>query len=72
MWGRRPKKLSLPGLRDDRAPVVAGGVAIMCGIFDELELDEMTVASGALRDGVLWDLLGRVHHRDIREVTVEQ
>jgi exopolyphosphatase/guanosine-5'-triphosphate,3'-diphosphate pyrophosphatase len=25
-----------------------------------------------LRDGVLWDLLGRVHHRDIREVTVEQ
>jgi exopolyphosphatase / guanosine-5'-triphosphate,3'-diphosphate pyrophosphatase len=32
----------------------------------------MTVAEGALRDGVLWDLLGRVHHRDIREVTVEQ
>jgi exopolyphosphatase/guanosine-5'-triphosphate,3'-diphosphate pyrophosphatase len=66
------KKLSLPGLRDDRVPVVAGGVAIMCGIFDELELDEMRVATGALRDGVLWDLLGRVHHRDIREVTVEQ
>jgi exopolyphosphatase/guanosine-5'-triphosphate,3'-diphosphate pyrophosphatase len=33
---------------------------------------EMTVAEGALRQGVLWDLLGRVHHRDIREVTVEQ
>jgi exopolyphosphatase/guanosine-5'-triphosphate,3'-diphosphate pyrophosphatase len=32
----------------------------------------MTVAEGALRQGVLWDLLGRVHHRDIREVTVEQ
>jgi exopolyphosphatase/guanosine-5'-triphosphate,3'-diphosphate pyrophosphatase len=30
------------------------------------------VAEGALRDGVLWDLLGRVHHRDIRDVTVEQ
>jgi exopolyphosphatase / guanosine-5'-triphosphate,3'-diphosphate pyrophosphatase len=66
------KKLSLPGLREDRIPVVAGGVAIMCGVFDELELDDMTVASGALRDGVLWDLLGRVHHRDIREVTIEQ
>lgn len=66
------KKLSLLGLRDDRIPVVAGGVAIMSGIFDELEIEEMTVASGALRDGVLWDLLGRVHHRDIREVTVEQ
>jgi len=66
------KKLVLLGLREDRIPVVAGGVAIMSGIFDELGLVEMTVAEGALRDGVLWDLLGRVHHRDIREVTVEQ
>jgi len=66
------RKLSLEGLREDRIPVVAGGVAIMSGVFDELGLDEMTVAEGALRDGVLWDLLGRVHHRDIREVTVEQ
>jgi len=66
------KKLALVGLREDRAPVVAGGVAIMSGIFDELSIREMTVAEGALRQGVLWDLLGRVHHRDIREVTVEQ
>ena len=66
------RKLTMLGLREERIPVVAGGVAIMSGVFDELELDEMTVASGALRDGVLWDLLGRVHHRDIREVTVDQ
>jgi exopolyphosphatase/guanosine-5'-triphosphate,3'-diphosphate pyrophosphatase len=66
------RKLSLEGLREDRIPVIAGGTAVLSGIFDELELDEMTVAEGALRDGVLWDLLGRVHHRDIREVTVEQ
>jgi exopolyphosphatase/guanosine-5'-triphosphate,3'-diphosphate pyrophosphatase len=52
--------------------VIAGGLTVLSGIFDELGLDEMTVASGALRDGVLWDLLGRVHHRDIREVTVDQ
>ena len=66
------KRLAILGLREDRIPVVAGGVAIMSGVFDELRLRDMTVASGALRDGVLWDLLGRVHHRDIREVTVEQ
>jgi exopolyphosphatase/guanosine-5'-triphosphate,3'-diphosphate pyrophosphatase len=66
------RKLALTGLREDRIPVVAGGVAIMSGIFDELSIREMTVAEGALRQGVLWDLLGRVHHRDIREVTVEQ
>jgi exopolyphosphatase / guanosine-5'-triphosphate,3'-diphosphate pyrophosphatase len=66
------RKLSIEGLREDRVPVVAGGAAIMSGVFDELGLAQMTVAEGALRDGVLWDLLGRVHHRDIREVTVEQ
>ena len=66
------RKLAVPGLREDRIPVIAGGVAVLSGIFDELELKRMTVAEGALRDGVLWDLLGRVHHRDIREVTVDQ
>jgi exopolyphosphatase/guanosine-5'-triphosphate,3'-diphosphate pyrophosphatase len=66
------KKVSLEGLREDRLPVIAGGTAIMAGIFSELGLKRMTVAEGALRQGVLWDLLGRSHHRDIREVTVEQ
>ena len=66
------RKLAIAGLREDRIPVVAGGVAIMAAVFDELGLTDMTVAEGALRDGVLWDLLGRVHHRDIREVTVDQ
>ena len=67
------KKLgAMAGLREDRVPVVTGGVAIMSAVFRELGLKEMTVATGALRDGVLWDLLGRVHHRDIREVTIEQ
>jgi exopolyphosphatase / guanosine-5'-triphosphate,3'-diphosphate pyrophosphatase len=66
------RKLALAGLREDRIPVVAGGAAIMAGVFAELSLERMTVAEGALRDGVLWDLLGRVHHRDIREVTIDQ
>ena len=66
------RKLALPGLREDRLPVFAGGLAIMSAVFTELGLGQMTMAEGALRQGVLWDLLGRVHHRDIREVTVEQ
>ena len=66
------KKIAIPGLREDRIPVVAGGVAIMSAAFAELDLRQMTVAEGALRQGVLWDLLGRVHHRDIRDVTIEQ
>ncbi|MGE5617147.1 MAG: exopolyphosphatase [Bacillota bacterium] len=66
------KKVSLPGLREERVPVIAGGAAIMSGVFGELGLKRMTVADGALRQGVLWDLLGRAHKRDIREVTIDQ
>jgi exopolyphosphatase/guanosine-5'-triphosphate,3'-diphosphate pyrophosphatase len=66
------RKLAIPGLREDRLPVFPGGLAVMSAVFSELSLKEMRVADGALRQGVLWDLLGRVHHRDIREVTVDQ
>jgi exopolyphosphatase/guanosine-5'-triphosphate,3'-diphosphate pyrophosphatase len=60
------------GLRPNRAPVLPGGVAIMKAVFDELGLEAMKVSDGALRHGVLYDLLGRVEHRDMREVTVAQ
>ena len=60
------------GLRKDRAAVLPGGVAIMSAVFSELGLERMAVADGALRHGVLYDLLGRVQHRDMREATVAQ
>ncbi len=42
----------------------------MHALFDELGIESMTVASGALREGVLYELLGRMHHEDTREATV--
>src|SRR5919197_561304 len=60
------------GRRPNRAPVLPGGVAIMKAVFDELGIEAMKVSEGALRHGVLYDLLGRVEHRDMREVTVAQ
>jgi exopolyphosphatase/guanosine-5'-triphosphate,3'-diphosphate pyrophosphatase len=65
-------RLELAGLKDDRKPVLAGGVAIMSGLFQELDVATMTVAQGAMREGILWDLLGRVHNHDMRDVTVTQ
>lgn len=66
------ERLEIDGLKADRKPVLAGGAAIMSGIFRELDIREMTVAQGAMREGILWDLLGRVHDHDMRDVTVEQ
>jgi exopolyphosphatase/guanosine-5'-triphosphate,3'-diphosphate pyrophosphatase len=62
----------IPGLRPNRAPVLPGGLAIMGAVFDELGLTSMKVSDGALRHGVLYDLLGRVERRDMRQVTVNQ
>ena len=64
--------LDLPGVKSDRLPVLPGGIAIMSAIFEELGLERMIYADGALRLGVLYDLLGRFHHQDMRDATVNQ
>ena len=65
-------QLQLAGLRPDRVPVLGGGFAIMAAIFAELDIANMSVSDSALREGVLYDLLGRFHHHDMRETTVRQ
>ena len=65
-------ELKLAGLRMDRLPVFPGGIAIMSAILSELGIERMTYSTGALRLGVLYDLLGRFHHHDMRDATVKQ
>ena len=64
------KNLSMPGLQADRVPVLPGGFAIMAGVFAELDIEQMMVTGGALREGVLYDLMGRFHHHDQRDASV--
>ena len=71
IWGD-PRRIDLLGLRPDRIPVLPGGFAIMYAAFCELGIEQMEPALGALREGVLYDLLGRFHHHDMRDVTAKQ
>ena len=66
------QNLDLQGLRPERMPALAGGFAIMYAAFCELEIERMQFAPTALREGVLYDLWGRFHHNDMRDVTVRQ
>jgi exopolyphosphatase/guanosine-5'-triphosphate,3'-diphosphate pyrophosphatase len=66
------RRLELQGLKSDRIPVLPGGFAIMYAALSELGIAQMTPALGALREGVLYDLLGRFHNHDMRDVTVQQ
>jgi exopolyphosphatase/guanosine-5'-triphosphate,3'-diphosphate pyrophosphatase len=63
-------RAELEGLRPDRLPVLPGGFAIMRAVFKEFGLERMVFSEGALRLGVLYDLLGRYHHHDLRDATV--
>jgi exopolyphosphatase/guanosine-5'-triphosphate,3'-diphosphate pyrophosphatase len=64
--------MEVAGLRADRSPVIPGGLAILNSIISELDIEELIPAAGAMRQGLLYDLLGRVHHKDMRDVTVAQ
>ena len=64
------KKIQLHGLSVDRSSVISGGLAIMIAAFEGLSIDKLTVANSALREGVLYELLGRMQHDDTRDATV--
>lgn len=65
------ERLSLKGLREDRVPIFPSGLAILYGIFEQLGLEQMEVSSGALREGLLYDLLGRFGHEDVRDRSIQ-
>lgn len=62
--------LSLAGLSAERKSVLPGGIAVLKAAFNQLKIDKMVVSDGALREGLLYDLLGRIRHDDERERTV--
>jgi exopolyphosphatase/guanosine-5'-triphosphate,3'-diphosphate pyrophosphatase len=67
---KRIDDLRLPGLGAERAPVFAGGVAILAEIMSTLRIERMGVSGGALREGLLYDMLGRLHDEDARERSI--
>jgi exopolyphosphatase/guanosine-5'-triphosphate,3'-diphosphate pyrophosphatase len=62
--------IQLPGLAEARRNVIVPGVAIASALFEALDIDHIRTSRGALREGVLYDLLGRLTHEDVRERTV--
>lgn len=61
---------ALPGVPVDRAEVLPGGLAILLAVFKALGLERMTASSSALREGILYDLMGRMARPDAREHVV--
>lgn len=63
-------QVQLSGLKPDRRAVLAGGLAVLRAVFSGLGIEEMRPSNGALREGLLYDLLGRIRHEDVRSRAV--
>jgi len=62
--------IDLPGLSEQRRPIIAGGVLVLEAAFAALGLERMVVSKAALREGVLYDMLGRGGADDPRDASV--
>lgn len=69
---RKTRKLDLEGLKDERAQVFPGGVAILRALFRSLRIGQMVASSAALREGVIHELVGRDAQNDVRDETVDR
>lgn len=65
-------RIKLAGLKPERQAVIPGGLAVLAAVFESLGIRSMQPARGGLRVGVLYDLLGRREHKDVRHATVER
>ncbi|OZG74644.1 exopolyphosphatase [Hahella sp. CCB-MM4] len=63
-------RLTKLGVRKDRLSIFPSGLAILLAAFDVLKIEEMEFCDGALREGLLYDMIGRNQHEDVRERTI--
>lgn len=62
--------VSIEGLSADRVAVIPGGLAIARAVFQSLGIARMDHSHGALREGALYDLIGRLRFEDTRDLTI--
>jgi exopolyphosphatase/guanosine-5'-triphosphate,3'-diphosphate pyrophosphatase len=67
---KRIEDIELPGLSADRRPIIAGGILILEAAFQALGLEKLMVSKAAMREGILYDMLGRAGADDPRDGSV--
>lgn len=65
------ESLDLPGLKVERRHILPAGLAILTAIFETFDISQLDYSEGALREGALYDLIGRDSHEDVRARTVK-
>ena len=67
------ERLKIEGMKEDRRAVIGGGISVLRAVFDLLGIEQMEAAQGALRHGVLYDLVDREQETtDLRATSVQR
>jgi exopolyphosphatase / guanosine-5'-triphosphate,3'-diphosphate pyrophosphatase len=66
------KKIEFEELSSSRVPVFIGGVIVLSAVFEALEIESMEISDGALREGLLYEQIGRQHDIDVRDKTINR
>ena len=64
--------INFESLSSNRVPVFVGGVIVLSAVFEALQIESMEFSDGALREGLLYDQIGRQLNIDIRDKTVDR
>ncbi|WP_372831172.1 exopolyphosphatase [Pontibacterium sp.] len=63
-------EIDIESIKPERRMVLPAGIAILSGILESLGIDKLDYSTGALREGLLYDTIGRLEHEDVRERTI--
>ena len=64
------ESIRLPGLSNERRPIFAGGLLVLDAAFGALGIERMYVSDHAMREGILYDLIGRDSQQDPRAESI--
>lgn len=70
MQYERLEDLDIEGLTLERALVFPSGLSILIAVFESLNIESMTLAGGALREGMVYEMMRKMRHHDVRERTL--
>jgi exopolyphosphatase/guanosine-5'-triphosphate,3'-diphosphate pyrophosphatase len=66
----RISEIKIAGLSSERSPVIASGLAILIALFEEFDISRLKLSSGALREGLLYEMLPNSRDINIRQRTI--
>lgn len=67
---KQVENIYIGGLPSDRHPVLASGLAILIALFESFEIEQLQLSSGALREGLLYEMLPDMRKINIRTRTI--